>query len=411
MPNEKRRILAIEDKPNFKASLKRWLSTNYQLQVVDDFDQAKSLIQGGEFDLLIVNLNLHDEDSLPQSPTGFELLRFLAEKHPLKPSIVWSGNPDYYTFELHKQANDVLTYGSVCKVFSKGGTKPIKKEVFIQAIEDAMNKYKKAVDDTKKKKTVDFAIVTALPEEFSAVVEKFSAKQEIRGCPYHAYSAQISMKPSGDLSEVVVACQAQMGQANAAALAMSLSERYQFRYVLLVGIAGGKRGKVKLGDVIVANQIVDGSEGELENGRRIPRWKSPPVNPLLLNSSKIYESSTDLSNHWRDYIKKERPEPGHPMVHHAPVFSSCDVIKDDEVTDEYQQTWKKAIGIEMEGGGVAMTVFNYITPPPGFLMIRGVSDLADANKSSEEIKKWRLYACDVAASYTYAFLENGSFLR
>ena len=40
-------------------------------------------------------------------------------------------------------------------------------------------------------------------------------------------------------------------------------------------------------------------------------------------------------------------------------------------------------------------------------MVRGVSDLADAKKGSGRVKKWRAYACDVAAAYAVSLLRDG----
>ena len=40
-------------------------------------------------------------------------------------------------------------------------------------------------------------------------------------------------------------------------------------------------------------------------------------------------------------------------------------------------------------------------------MVRCVSDLADENKEKHDVKKWRLYACDVAASFAIGLLKSG----
>jgi hypothetical protein len=40
-------------------------------------------------------------------------------------------------------------------------------------------------------------------------------------------------------------------------------------------------------------------------------------------------------------------------------------------------------------------------------MIRGVSDLADSNKDSGYVKRWRPYACKIAAAWAIAFIRSG----
>jgi hypothetical protein len=44
---------------------------------------------------------------------------------------------------------------------------------------------------------------------------------------------------------------------------------------------------------------------------------------------------------------------------------------------------------------------------PRFLMIRGVSDLADGEDNAAAKKRWRAYACDVAAAYAIGLLRDG----
>ncbi len=40
-------------------------------------------------------------------------------------------------------------------------------------------------------------------------------------------------------------------------------------------------------------------------------------------------------------------------------------------------------------------------------MVRAVSDMADEKKSSKSVKRWRRYACEVAAAYAVALLRSG----
>ena len=77
-----------------------------------------------------------------------------------------------------------------------------------------------------------------------------------------------------------------------------------------------------------------------------------------------------------------------------------------QFAEQLRQDWPKLLGIEMEAGGVAKACFHRARPP-GFLMVRGVSDLADEEKNSPKVEKWRSYAADLAASYTIDLLRNG----
>ncbi len=43
-------------------------------------------------------------------------------------------------------------------------------------------------------------------------------------------------------------------------------------------------------------------------------------------------------------------------------------------------------------------------------MVRGVSDLADAENNATMKAAWRAYACDVAAAYAIGLLRDGPVL-
>jgi nucleoside phosphorylase len=78
----------------------------------------------------------------------------------------------------------------------------------------------------------------------------------------------------------------------------------------------------------------------------------------------------------------------------------------NDLLDDYREVWAKLIGVEMEAGGTASAAFQAANTP-GFFMVRGVSDLADAAKDADEVQQWRAYACDVAAAYAIGLLRSG----
>src|SRR5947199_86609 len=68
--------------------------------------------------------------------------------------------------------------------------------------------------------------------------------------------------------------------------------------------------------------------------------------------------------------------------------------------------WPKLIGVEMEGGGVANAVAQAVAGEPGFIMVRGVSDMADIRKNTPGIAKWRHHACSIAASFVISLIRS-----
>ena len=92
--------------------------------------------------------------------------------------------------------------------------------------------------------------------------------------------------------------------------------------------------------------------------------------------------------------------------HVGVVASGGDVIASKDVIATYRRDWPKLLGVEMEGGGAA-TALHHLPERPRFLMIRGVSDLANADDNSATKARWRAYARDAAAAYAIGLLRDG----
>jgi len=109
---------------------------------------------------------------------------------------------------------------------------------------------------------------------------------------------------------------------------------------------------------------------------------------------------------WWSLVSASRPVGGQPKRLIGPIASGDKVVAHKATLNKYRKAWPTLIGVEMEAAGVATAAFQ-AAEPPGFIMVRGVSDLADEGKGTPEIEMWRGYACDVAAAYAIALLKSG----
>ena len=157
---------------------------------------------------------------------------------------------------------------------------------------------------------------------------------------------------------------------------------------------------MKVGDVLLAEQIADYELQKLTAEKALVRWSVHRADPRLIAAAKQLRPGD-----WRPLIRESRPEPGESNLHSGPICTGDKVIANG-LMDEYRDIWTKLIGVEMEAGGVAGAAFQAANAP-GFFMVRGVSDLADADKDHSETYSWRAYACDVAAAFVMAFLKSG----
>jgi nucleoside phosphorylase len=252
---------------------------------------------------------------------------------------------------------------------------------------------------------VDFIILTALEEERDAVLSKLlghSKLDRVGEEPHTYYEAFIESRRNDRARyRVIVTSLARMGPLEAAAKAPEMVQRWKPRRVLMVGIAGGISGEVQLGDVLVASEIQDYTLGKFEeDGTRKIRWKSAPVDASL------FDAAANFPKGWEDLVQAERPISGAPKRRTGLFASGGDVIASRDLIAKIKETHPKLAGVEMEGGALGI-VLHQTELRPGMLMIRGISDLADAVGNAATKQLWRLYACDVAAAYAIGLLREG----
>jgi nucleoside phosphorylase/tetratricopeptide (TPR) repeat protein len=255
---------------------------------------------------------------------------------------------------------------------------------------------------------IDFVIVTALEEERDAVLQRLPgslrlppSRADIR--VYFAGELPATF-PDGSTCtySVVVMPLLSMGQTDAATATSDAIRRWRPRYVLLVGIVGGisERG-VRLGDVLVSDQIVDYELQKLTPEGPEVRYRVHQADARLLGAARNYRS-----NRWLKLVNAKRPRKGSPQRLIGPIATGNKVVAVKDVLRKYADEWPKLIGVEMEAGGVASACFQ-AEERPGFFMVRAVSDLADEQKDSAAVQEWRQYACEIAASYAISLIKNG----
>ena len=261
--------------------------------------------------------------------------------------------------------------------------------------------------DSIMQSMTDFVIITPLEEEREAMLAHLGrpnrlppANDDIR--VYYPATIPITFT-DGTVSEyeVVLTDLLEMGRVEAANAVGDAIRRWRPRYVILVGIAGGlSKAGVQVGDVLISEQIADYELQKLTEEKTLTRWSVHRASPALLAAAKQLRPED-----WQRFIREPRPQAGTPQRHFGPICTGDKVVANG-LLDQYREVWTKLIGVEMEAGGVASAAFQAASAP-GFLMVRGVSDLADREKDKAQTKSWRAYACDVAAAYVEAFLKSG----
>ena len=261
----------------------------------------------------------------------------------------------------------------------------------------------KGTDSRTGEYQVDFAVITALEKEAKAVVsrlespriERFEDK-DIR--TYHC--GTIPIQDTDHAYRVVVVLLPSMGEISAANAVTDTIARWNPRFVLMVGIAGGiPQDDLDLGDVVVADQIIGYEYGKVTEDGIEPRDRVYPVSALLLDRVRNFWDES-----WAQQVNVPRPDSATRAVSKlfiGPIASGNKVIASTEFRQRLKTRWPKLVALEMEGEGVFAAVFDR-PQIRNTLVIRGICDMADERKADE----WREYAANAAAAFTVSFLKG-----
>jgi nucleoside phosphorylase len=255
---------------------------------------------------------------------------------------------------------------------------------------------------------VDFVLVTALEEERDAVLDKLPGYRKLPPSiddirTYFWGELPVTFSDGGTGTyRVIVMPLLGMGRVQAAAATKDAITQWHPRYVVLVGIGGGMAAQgVSIGDILIADQIVDYELQKLTPQGPQVRWEVHRTDPRLLSACHNF-----IGESWQDLVRLRRPTRSNLKRHTGPIASGDKVIAFGDVLEKYREVWPRLVGVEMEAAGVATATFQS-AEAPGFLTVRCVSDLADEQKDSADIEKWRSYACEAAASFAIALLRSG----
>ncbi|MFJ9863987.1 substrate-binding domain-containing protein [Streptomyces sp. NPDC101165] len=175
----------------------------------------------------------------------------------------------------------------------------------------------------------------------------------------------------------VVLAQTGAGNDNAAVVAKHAHDLYRPRVLFFVGVAGGLKDSVRIGDVVIGERIYDYREKQSSDGGHYrPReWEAPW---WLLQHVQRITFGPELAG----------------RVRVAPIASGNVVLdrEKSELGDLLRGNYDDAVAIEMESAGVCRAA--QIVGALDTLTIRGISDKADGGKSradaggSQEIAAW-----------------------
>jgi adenosylhomocysteine nucleosidase len=183
----------------------------------------------------------------------------------------------------------------------------------------------------------------------------------------------------------VVLAGAGMGKVNAAVVTTLLLERFGCRVVVLSGVAGGLDPALHIGDVVVADRVVQHDAGRIFGGR-LERYQAGHVSFINPTDALGYSTDPDLLarvEHALHAVTLPSLLPAAGGGSRPPQLTFGTVLTGDqyvhcEVTRQRLHGELGAHAVEMEGGAVAQVCQSFGIP---WLVIRALSDLAGQESS------------------------------
>ncbi len=236
-------------------------------------------------------------------------------------------------------------------------------------------------------------IISALQEEQQGLVEAMHGPSRlIHGM--RTYSA-------GQIAGIDAVCVlSRIGKVAAATTATMLIEKFGVTHILFTGVAGAGDACVKVGDIVVADSLL---QYDMDASPLFPRYEVPLTGLSHFQSdhhlSNIVASAATgfLGSDFETVIDAAERELFHlvrPRVHRGMIASGDQFISSAQHINALGAALPGLLAVEMEGAAVAQVCFELGVP---FAVIRTISDNANEDAPHDFMR----FVTTVAARYAF----------
>ena len=241
------------------------------------------------------------------------------------------------------------------------------------------------------------AIVSAMHQELRALIPLLHEPRSVRLAGRDFHQGRIHGRP-------VVLALSGIGKVAATTTAVLLMHEFKARELVFTGVAGGLRRGVKIGDVVVARQLL---QHDMDASPLFPRFEIP------LTGRSRFEADAGLADALAAAAQRclDRADTligtrhlgefgiDAALLHQGLVVSGDRFVASQAQGNELRALLPDALAVEMEGAAVAQACADFRRP---FAVLRTISDRAD---DSAHIDFTR-FIDEVASVYTRAIVED-----
>jgi len=201
----------------------------------------------------------------------------------------------------------------------------------------------------------------------------------------------------------VVAVLSRIGKVAAAVTATMLLERFAVRAIVFTGVAGGLAPGVKVGDVVVATELL---QHDLDASPIFPKYEVPLMGlsrftaDAAIGDALAAVAEATLRNPVALVGQEAVDEFGlhAPKVHRGLLVSGDRFVSTAAESDALRISLPDALAVEMEGAAVAQACHDYGVP---FAAMRTISDRADDEAHGDFAR----FVAEVASRYSLALVD------
>jgi adenosylhomocysteine nucleosidase len=202
----------------------------------------------------------------------------------------------------------------------------------------------------------------------------------------------------------VVAVLSRIGKVAAATTATLLADRYQAEELLFTGVAGGLAGHIRVGDVVIADALL---QHDLDASPIFPRWEVP------LYGCSRFQPDAEMSERLRSASAAVLADaPVHlgadllaafgiatPALHAGLIVSGDRFVSTAVESAALRTALPQALAVEMEGAAVAQVCHDMGLP---CAVLRTISDRADDSAHVD----FNAFIREIASRYSAAIVRG-----
>jgi nucleoside phosphorylase len=241
----------------------------------------------------------------------------------------------------------------------------------------------------------DYAVITALEEEeMEKILPMFTKEGELNNTRNYIEYGHLKSNPQ---KKIVYASQHNSGMVDAAILTTEILTRCKPKYLIMVGVLGGKPNDTNIGDVVIATKVFT-----IDSGKITDYGFKKEANVAQTESKEIKKISRE-KNAIQEFINRsDDTRKTNISIHFGPIACVNQVIdKKGFFEDNISEIERKAIALEMESYAVvrACHLVNEGKTIP--LIIKSVMDNTQ-NKTDNA----KTYAAWTSAKFLEYILNN-----